>query len=94
MQRLVATITRDEAAAVCDLLGLEVLQVANEGRLILFLPEDRAAAALAVLRGAGSSGAVLVGRVEGAIPRVTLRTVVGARRVFDIASGVMLPRIC
>jgi hydrogenase expression/formation protein HypE len=74
----------------CELLGLDPLYVANEGRFCAFLPPAQSTAALACL-----PGAVLAGSVAGeGKPQVILRTSIGANRVLDLLSGEQLPRIC
>jgi hydrogenase expression/formation protein HypE len=86
----------DEVRGACELLGLDPLYVANEGRFVAYLPAEQAPRALDVLRAqAVSAGATLLGRVGGGRRgRVTLRTSIGARRVLDLLSGEQLPRIC
>jgi len=82
--------------AACELLGLDPLHVACEGRLVVFLAEAEAAAALAVLRGLpGGEHAAVIGRVlpPGPVP-VTLRTRLGTDRILDLPTGEQLPRIC
>lgn len=81
--------------AVCDLLGLDPLEVANEGRFLAIVPPSAADRALDVLRANGCPGAFAAGRVgRGSGGRVTLCTRLGARRVVDMPSGLQLPRIC
>lgn len=87
---------RTEVVGVCEILGLDPLYLANEGRLVLFCPEDQAEAALAAMRqrpeGAGS---VIIGRaMSGKAGRVTLRTGFGGTRLVDMLVGEQLPRIC
>jgi hydrogenase expression/formation protein HypE len=80
----------------CELLGLDPLYVANEGRFCAFLPQSQADRAVDVLQAVKESkGAVAIGRVgaEGR-PQVTLRSAIGGRRVLDMLSGEQLPRIC
>lgn len=87
----------DEAvAAACEILGLDPLYVACEGRMVAFLPGDQAARALGLLRAhPEGAGAAVVGRVlEGPPGRVTLRTTLGTARLLDLLSGEQLPRIC
>jgi hydrogenase expression/formation protein HypE len=86
----------DAVAAACEILGLDPLYVACEGRMVAFLPEAQAARALEVLRAhPEGAGAALVGRVsEGPAGRVTLRTTLGTARLLDLLSGEQLPRIC
>lgn len=87
---------RPEVLGVCEILGLDPLYLANEGRLVLFCPAEEAEAVLAALRElpAGQS-ACIVGRVlAGPSGRVTLRTAFGGVRLVDMLVGDQLPRIC
>jgi hydrogenase expression/formation protein HypE len=84
-------------AAACELLGLDPLVVANEGCLVAFVAAPAAGAALTALRSLPEgSSAVRIGEVlpEGPPGRVTLRTLVGARRIVELPLGEQLPRIC
>jgi hydrogenase expression/formation protein HypE len=87
---------REDVRGVCELLGLDPLHVACEGRMVAFVPEAEADRALAVLRADPLCvGAVAVGRVEsGPAGRVVLRTAIGTRRVLDRPTQAQLPRIC
>lgn len=87
---------RPEVAGVCELLGLDPLYLANEGRLVLFCPADQAAAVLAALHGLPEGqGACVVGQVKaGPAGRVTMRTAFGGARLVDMLIGEQLPRIC
>jgi len=80
----------------CELLGLDPLYVANEGRFLAVVPAYSAQGALEVLRVvAPGSGAVIIGEASAADPgRVTLRGRIGGRRLLDLLSGEQLPRIC
>lgn len=80
----------------CEILGLDPLYVANEGRFIAFVPARQADAAVACLRRCSvSSGAAEIGVVEEASPGlVVLQSRIGGRRVLDMLSGEQLPRIC
>lgn len=82
--------------AACEMLGLDPLYVANEGVLVAFVAEDRAAEALDILRSHPlGAGAVQVGRVVADHPgMVVLRTRIGGNRVVDMLPGDQLPRIC
>ena len=87
---------RPEVAGVCEILGLDPLYLANEGRLVLFCPPDQADAALAAMRALPEGqAAVAIGRATpGQAGRVTLRTAFGGSRIVDMLVGEQLPRIC
>ncbi len=87
---------RSEVASVCEMLGFDPLTVANEGKLIIIVPDAEKEAALNVIRQAPYGAQVaLIGRVTTAgKPLVTLRTALGTHRILDRLSGEMLPRIC
>jgi hydrogenase expression/formation protein HypE len=87
---------REPVRAACELLGLDPLYVANEGKLIAIVAPEAADAALAALRAHRyGQDAIIVGRVTEAHPgRVVLRTALGARRIVDMLVGEQLPRIC
>ncbi len=80
----------------CEVLGLDPMYVANEGRFVAFVVERDAERALAALRAhPGAAGACRIGTVQGVRPRqVTLRTAIGASRIVEMFSGEQLPRIC
>ena len=80
----------------CELLGFDPLYVANEGRMVLFLPAAQVETALAVLRRHPvSAGAVAIGKVCGdGGAEVTAVNALGTSRVLDLLSGEQLPRIC
>jgi len=80
----------------CEILGLDPLYVANEGRFAVFVPEAQANAALDVLKNIEvSRGSVRVGKVEESPGRtVVLESRIGGNRVVDMLSGEQLPRIC
>jgi hydrogenase expression/formation protein HypE len=82
--------------AVCEMLGLDPLYVANEGILLAIVPEPRAACALEALRSHPlGAEARLIGRTTSEHPgMVSMRTVMGGTRVVDLLPGDQLPRIC
>jgi len=87
---------RAEVAAACDILGIDPLHVANEGKLVAVVPQAEAAAALAALR-ADPLGrdAAIIGHISADPPgMVVLRTALGGSRIVDMLSGDPLPRIC
>jgi len=81
----------EPVARTCALLGLEPLQLANEGRFLAVLPPAALAPALALLQ---PSGATWIGTVEAGPARVRLRTGFGSERLLAPLSGDLLPRIC
>jgi len=87
---------REQVHAACEMLGLDPLHVANEGRFVVVLPPDHAARALEILhQHPVSADSVLVGTVEASgQPLVTLKSSIGATRILDMPSGEQLPRIC
>jgi len=83
-------------AGACEILGLDPLLVANEGKLIAIVPAEAAARVLAAMR-AHEHGrqAVPLGRLVADHPRiVVMKTALGARRVIPMPIGEQLPRIC
>lgn len=97
------SITLNEAAipisepvrAASELLGLDPLHIANEGRFVLFLPASQADAALASLNAeVGGGKAARIGTVEASGQGVVIQTTLGSRQGLDILSGEQLPRIC
>ena len=83
-------------AAACEILGLDPLQVANEGKLLAIVPADAAEQVLAAMHGHDHGrNAVLLGRVVAAHPRiVVMKTAIGGTRVIPMPIGEQLPRIC
>ena len=80
----------------CEILGLDPLYVANEGRFAAFVPAAQAERALAVLAAAAPGGPpVRMGEVgAGRAGEVVLRGTLGVDRLLDRLSGEQLPRIC
>ena len=87
---------RDEVKAFCEILGLDPLYLANEGKLVAVVPENEAGAALAAMRAHPlGEGARLIGYAgNGEAGRVTMRTCFGGHRIVDMLVGEQLPRIC
>jgi len=87
---------RDDVAGACEVLGFDPLYLANEGRMIVFVPENEVAHALELLRtDQHTAGAVVIGRVSeerGGLVKMNSR--IGTTRVIDMLSGEQLPRIC
>jgi hydrogenase expression/formation protein HypE len=91
-----ATPIREEVKAFCEILGLDPLYLASEGKVVVVAPPVEAEAALAAMRRHPLGAcAAIVGRVHaGQAGRVTMRTVFGGRRIVDMLVGEQLPRIC
>lgn len=87
---------REGTAAACELLGLDPLNVANEGKLVVVVPERSAMFALATMQGhpLGKGSAIIGQATAEEAGRVTLLTSVGTRRLVAMPSGEELPRIC
>jgi hydrogenase expression/formation protein HypE len=87
---------REEVMGACELLGLDPLYVANEGKLVAIVAPEDADAALTAMREhpLGSQAAVIGTVVDSHRGLVTLRTALGTTRVVDMLAGDQLPRIC
>lgn len=90
---------KDAVLGACEMLGYDVYQVANEGKMVCVVPAEQADAALAAMK-ANKYGvdAAIIGEVvetpEERDPRVSIRTGFGALRIMDMLVGEQLPRIC
>lgn len=86
----------EEVKGCCELLGLDPLYIANEGKLCCFVPENHAAEVLEAMRKHPlGSNAAIIGRVVEQVPqKVYLKTIIGGKRIVDMPSGQQLPRIC
>jgi hydrogenase expression/formation protein HypE len=87
---------RPEVRGACEMLGLDVLYMANEGKLVAVVPRDAADAVLAAMRAhpAGNDAAIVGEVLEQPAGHVILNTVFGGERVVDMLVGEQLPRIC
>ena len=87
---------RPDVAGAAEILGIDPMYVANEGRLVAFVAPGSAEVALAALRAApGGEGAAEIGEVRTEPPGMVLvRTAFGGTRVMDLLVGDPLPRIC
>ncbi len=87
---------RTEVIGVCEILGLDPLYLANEGTLVLFVPEHQAETALAAMRATkAGQNACIIGRATDKHPgRVVMQTTFGGNRIVDMLVGEQLPRIC
>jgi hydrogenase expression/formation protein HypE len=87
---------KDEVRAACEMLGLDPLQVASEGRLIACVAKEDALSILAVMREdpLGRDAAIIGEVLSMNKPRVLLETLVGTKRILFLPRGELLPRIC
>ena len=85
----------DQVRGACEMLGYDVFQVANEGKMVCVCASEVADAALAAMR-ADKYGAeaAIIGEVLEGDGRVYLRTSFGSERILDMLVGEQLPRIC
>ena len=87
---------REDVRSACELLGLDPLYVANEGRLIAFVPREQEEKALSVFRShpLGEGACAIGATAQGTTGLVTVKSAIGATRILDMLSGEQLPRIC
>ena len=91
---------QDDVQGACEILGLDPLYIANEGRFLTFIPAADAERALAILNADQQAkgelpNACVIGQVTAAAsPLVTLKNRIGTERILDMLSGEQLPRIC
>jgi len=87
---------RDEVRAICELLGLDPLYLACEGRLAAVVDAQSADAVIDALRAVpGAESSCIIGEVSERYPgKVALETQLGTRRLLQMLSGEQLPRIC
>ncbi|WP_035985294.1 hydrogenase expression/formation protein HypE [Leptolyngbya sp. KIOST-1] len=83
-----------QVEAACELLGLDPLYVANEGRFVAFVPPTAAAAAIACLRQHDPAAQIIGTVTDGRPGQVILQSPLGTQRLLDFLSGEQLPRIC
>ena len=91
-----ALTVRPEVAGACEILGIDPMYVANEGKLIAVVPSAEAEAVLAAMRGhEHGTEAAIIGRVVADHPgMVAMKTGLGTERIVDMPVGEQLPRIC
>lgn len=87
---------RDEVKGFCEILGLDPLYLANEGKIVCVVPEAETDVVLSAMREHPlGTGTQVIGRVTAERPgRVVMQTVFGGRRIVDMLVGEQLPRIC
>jgi hydrogenase expression/formation protein HypE len=87
---------REEVKSICEILGLDPLYLANEGKLVVVVPQKDASSVLAAMRSHPAGlDACIVGEVSSTPPGVVLlKTAFGTERIVDMLVGDQLPRIC
>ena len=87
---------RDEVRGVCEILGFDALELANEGKIIAVVPAESVEKILSVMRGNvyGRHAAQIGEVVANSAGKVGLRTALGSVRIVDMPAGELVPRIC
>ncbi len=87
---------REDVRGFCEILGIDPLYLANEGKVVIVAPHEESEAALAAMRAHPLGvGASIIGTAgQGAPGRVTMKSIFGGRRIVDMLVGEQLPRIC
>lgn len=89
-------LTNEATASACELLGIEPLHVANEGKLVAFVPKESVEAALAALQShpLGREASIIGHVTQENAGKVSITTEIGSKRLISMPSGEQLPRIC
>ena len=87
---------REEVQSVCEILGFDVLELANEGKIIAIVPNDSAAKILAAMKkNPYGKNSAIIGEVTGnRVARVGLQTKIGSVRIVDTPIGNLVSRLC
>lgn len=88
---------KEQVRGACEILGLDVLYLANEGKFALFCPENSAGIVLDIMRESQfGRDAALIGTVgeSSGRGRLILKTAIGGFREIDLPTGELVPRIC
>lgn len=87
---------RQEVGGLCEILGLDPLFIANEGKMVVVCAPEDAEEVLSCMRAhpLGSRAAIIGHVTRGARPRVVLNTLIGGTRELDLPEGELIPRIC
>jgi len=87
---------RQEVGGMCEILGLDPLFIANEGKMVVVCAPEDAEEVLSCMRAhpLGSRAAIIGHVTRGSRPRVVLNTLIGGTRELDLPEGELIPRIC
>ena len=87
---------REDVQGACEILGLDPIYIANEGRFMCIVPSDQAKKAIKIMQShLVGEGASIIGRVDDKMEGIVLMsTFIGTSRIIDMPSGEQLPRIC
>jgi hydrogenase expression/formation protein HypE len=87
---------REPVRGACEILGLDPLYLANEGKLVAVVPAEKADAVLAAMHAhpAGGNAAIIGSVVAAPVGMVVMQSVFGGDRIVDMLVGEQLPRIC
>ena len=91
-----AVLVRKEVKGVCELLGLDPLYLANEGKLVVIVPQSKAEEILAAMKAhpAGENSCIIGEVIDSPSGVVLMETMFGTARIVDMLVGDQLPRIC
>ena len=84
----------ESVRGACEVLGLDALHVACEGRFVAIVPKKDQVAALDILRSQNKTASVIGQVTDGESSLVTIQTPIGGQRILDLPAGELLPRIC
>jgi hydrogenase expression/formation protein HypE len=87
---------KESVAAICELLGFDPLNLANEGKVVLVAPDEKAKKIVEVMQSSPlGADAAVIGRVTDRYPgKVCMKTMVGGERIVDMIVEEPFPRIC
>jgi hydrogenase expression/formation protein HypE len=87
---------QENVRGVCEILGLDPLFLANEGKMVLFCPQADAQKVLAAMKNHkyGKNAAIIGSVGDMGKGRVVLKTSIGGERIVDLPTGELVPRIC
>ncbi|HOP75238.1 MAG TPA: hydrogenase expression/formation protein HypE [Bacillota bacterium] len=87
---------RPEVQGICELLGMDPLYLANEGKMVMVVPQENAGKVMEILQSdpLGKDSRIIGQVIREPAKRVLLETVTGAKRIVEMMTGDQLPRIC